>query len=245
MPLIEELKAAHPFWGYRRVWAYLKFGAGLLINQKRVYRLMKENALLVKENEKLKARRSVSTRKPKPDRPNQWWGIDMTKVVTEQGWAYVVVVNDWFTKKLLGTFTGSRSQAGDWLGALDEALCRQFPNGIKESGVEELNLMSDNGSQPTSVKFVQEAAGLGIRQAFTAYSNPKGNADTERLIRTLKEELLWLREWTTVEEVARAVKEFTPQFNAGYLHSALEYKTPNEFEAKWFRENQKTLSAAA
>jgi putative transposase len=65
------------------------------------------------------------------------------------------------------------------------------------------------------------------------------------LVRTIKEELLWLREWTTVEEVARAVKEFAPRFNTEYLHSALEYKTPNEFEAKWFAENQKTLSATA
>ena len=245
LPLIEKLKAEHPFWGYRRVWAYLKFACGLLINEKRVYRLMKENDWLVKENEKLKARRSASTRKPKPERPNQWWGIDMTKVITDEGWAFVVVVNDWFTKKILGTFTGSRSQAADWLEALDQAVCRQFPGGIKESGVEELNLMSDNGSQPTSLRFMQAATQLGIQQAFTAYSNPKGNADTERLIRTLKEELLWLREWITVEEVARAVKEFAPKFNAEYLHSALGYKTPDEFEAKWFRENQKTLSATA
>lgn len=245
LPLIEELKAEHPFWGYRRVWASLKFAHGLAINQKRVYRLMKENALLVKDNEKLKARRSASTSKPKPERPNQWWGIDMTKVITDEGWAYVVVVNDWFTKKLLGTFTGSRSQATDWLAAVNEAVCRQFPGGIKEFRFEELNLMSDNGSQPTSLKFMEATASLGIKQAFTSYCNPKGNADTERLIRTVKEELLWLREWSTVEEVARAVKEFVPRFNAEYLHSALGYKTPNEFEAKWFRENQKTLSATA
>lgn len=245
LPLIGEFKARHPFWGYRRVWAYLKFVHGLVINQKRVYRLMKENALLVKDNEKLKATRSTSTSKPKPDRPNSWWGIDLTKVITNEGWAYVVVVNDWFTKKLLGVFTGSRSQAADWLAALNEAVCRQFPNGIKESRAWQLNLMSDNGSQPTSLKFMQAATKLGIRQAFTAYANPKGNADTERLIRTLKEELLWLREWTTVEEVARAVKEFAPKFNAEYLHSAIGYKTPDEFEKQWFAQNQKTLSATA
>jgi len=169
----------------------------------------------------------------------------MTKVITDEGWAYLVVVNDWFTKKILGTFAGSRSQAIDWLEALDEAVCRQFPAGIKDSLVEQLNLMSDNGSQPTSVKFMREAAELGIRQAFTAYANPKGNADTERLIRTLKEELLWLREWASVEEVARAVKEFAPKFNAEYLHSALGYKTPDEFEKQWFAQNQKTLSATA
>lgn len=245
LPLVRHIKARHPFWGYRRVWAGLKFVHGLAVNKKRIYRLMKENDLLVKDNEKLKAARSASTRKPKPERPNQWWGIDMTKVITSEGWAYVVIVNDWFTKKILGTFVGSRSQAADWLEAVNQAVCRQFPKGIKESRTDELNLMSDNGSQPTSLKFMQAAAELGIRQAFTAYANPKGNANTERLIRTLKEELLWLREWITVEEVARAVKEFAPQFNAEYLHSTLGYKTPDEFEKQWFAQNQKTLSATA
>jgi putative transposase len=105
--------------------------------------------------------------------------------------------------------------------------------------------MSDNGSQPTSLKFMPATASLGIRQAFTADSNPKGNADTQRLIRTIKEELLWLREWATVEEVGQAVKEFAPRFNAEYLHSAIGYKTPNEFEKQWFGQNQKTLSAMA
>jgi transposase InsO family protein len=119
---------------------------------------MKENDLLVKENEKLKARRSASTSKPKPERPNQWWGIDMTKVITEEGWAYVVIVNDWFTKKILGTFTGSRSQAADWLAALDEAVCRQFPGGIKDTMVEELNLMSERRE---SADFFEIYAGSG------------------------------------------------------------------------------------
>lgn len=245
VPLIQELKAAHPFWGYRRVWAYLKFGRGLIINQKRVYRLMKENSLLVKGNEKLQAKRANSTVKPKPDRPNRWWGVDMTKVTTCEGWAYLVVVNDWFTKKILGTFVGDRSRAVEWLAAINEAVNLQFPEGIKEIENLELSLMSDNGTQPTSVGFIREVGSLGIKQAFTAYSNPKGNADTERLIRTVKEELIWLREWSTVAELARAMPEFAASFNENYLHSALGYKTPNEFEKQWFTENQKTLSARA
>jgi len=54
--------------------------------------------------------------------------------------------------------------------------------------------MSDNGSQPTSLSFMKACSNLDIHQAFTSYNNPKGNADTERMMRTLKEELLWLRE---------------------------------------------------
>ena len=129
--------------------------------------------------------------------------------------------------------------------AINGAVCRQFPKGIREAVNLELNLMSDNGSQPSSMKFMREAASLGIRQAFTSYSNPKGNADTERLIRTLKQELVWLQEWSSVEELANAIAAFVEDFNRHYLHSALGYKTPNAFEQQWLRQQPKTLSAAA
>ena len=65
--------------------------------------------------------------------------------------------------------------------------------------------MSDNGSQPTSVAFIKTCATLDIHQAFTSYNNPRGDADTERVIRTLKEECLWLHEWTSPFELAEAV----------------------------------------
>jgi transposase InsO family protein len=220
LPVIRQLKAEHPFWGYRRIWAYLTFVEKLVINKKRVYRLLRENNLLVCGNEKLKAKRTSQTRKPRPVEPNSWWGVDMTKVLTAEGWAYLVVVNDWFTKKILGAFVGSRSRAADWLEAINQAVCRQFPQGIREDENLKLNLMSDNGSQPTSLIFMRECRTLGIRQAFTAYNNPKGNADTERLIRTLKEELCWLREWSSVEELATEMEKFVEYFNEQYRHSA-------------------------
>jgi transposase InsO family protein len=223
----------------------LKFVKDVRINQKRVYRLLKENHLLVEKNLRLRAKREHQPSKPRPAQPNQWWGVDMTKAMTAEGWAYVVVVNDWLTKKILGAFVGSRSRAGDWLEAINRAVCRQFPAGIGEAKNLGLNLMSDNGSHPTSVSFMRDVASLGIGQAFTSYSNPKGNADTERLMRTLKEELVWLREWSWVEELARAVAEFVEEFNQHYLHSALGYKTPNKFEEQWLADNQMTLSAAA
>lgn len=236
---IRLLKADHPFWGYRRIWAYLRYVEGLLVNKKRVYRLSKENDLLVNRDLKLKARRSIWQSKPRPERANQWWGIDMTKVMTKSGWAYIVLVVDWHTKKVVGHFCGEQSKSWHWLAALNKAVNRQFPFGIREAK-EQLNLMSDNGSQPTSRSFMQACAGLSIKQAFTSYSNPKGNADTERMMRTLKEELIWLQEWQSVEELKTVLDEFVESFNEQYLHSSLGYKTPNQFEKE-----QMTLNLAA
>lgn len=74
---------------------------------------------------------------------------------------------------------------------------------------------------------------LDITQAFTSYNNPKGNADTERFFRTMKEELLWLREWASPFELLNAIGEWLPDYNTGYLHSALEYRTPNQVETEY------------
>ena len=86
---LRELKGQHPFWGYRHCWAHLRYVDRQDVNKKRVYRLLKEHNLLATQTKHEVSR--VSTRpKPRPDRPKQWWGIDMTKVLTECGWGYLV-----------------------------------------------------------------------------------------------------------------------------------------------------------
>jgi transposase InsO family protein len=239
---IRQIKADHPFWGYRRTWAHLKYVDGLVINKKRVLRLMQKYELSVKPNIKLKAIRTPTRSKPRPDRPNQWWGIDMTKVMVEGfGWMYIVVVLDWYTKKIVGYYAGMECRGRHWLEALDMALNMQFPDGVRE---KHLHLMSDNGSQPTSIGFMKVCRELDINQAFTSYNNPKGNADTERVFRTMKEELLWLREWTSPFDLTDALRDWIGKYNRSYLHSALAYKSPIKFEEE-YQNSQITLLVAA
>jgi putative transposase len=234
---IERIKADHPFWGYRRVWAHLRYVDGLDVNPKRVYRLMRLHGLTVPPHHQLKATRTTNRPKPRPACPNQWWGIDLTKVMTDTGWVYVVVVLDWHTKQIVGHYAGTRATAHHWLLALDRGLNRQFPDGVRGHG---LHLMSDNGSQPTSLRFLQACSHLGIKQAFTSYNNPKGNADTERMMRTLKEELFWLREWSSGDELVDALNRWVAWYNDNYLHSALGYRTPNQAE-ETYNLSHKTL----
>jgi putative transposase len=93
---LHGLKAAHPFWGYRRIWAYLHVVEQRPVNKNRILRLMREHHLLVTPNVKLQAPRTPTGSKPKPIKPNAWWGIDMTKVLVEGvGWVYSVVGLDW------------------------------------------------------------------------------------------------------------------------------------------------------
>jgi transposase InsO family protein len=226
---IIQLCSAHPFWGYRRITAWLRYRQNLKVNHKKVYGLMRRHNLTVPRKLYL-AKRKPDTRKPVPTCSNQWWGIDMTKFMVEGlGWVYLTVVEDWYTRKILGYHLGTRSKSSDWLLALESAVSCACPEGSREHN---LHLMSDNGSQPTSVSFMKACSLLGLKQAFTAYNNPKGNANTERLIRTIKEELIWVNEFKSLEEVETKLKRWVEDYNHHYPHSALGYRSPEEFEAQ-------------
>jgi transposase InsO family protein len=229
---IRQIKIDHPAWGYRRVWAYLHYRCELPINRKRVRRLMREQHLMVPPDWRLKARRIAKRRKIQPRRPNRVWGIDMTKImVPTWGWMYLTVVLDWHTKKIVGYDLNVQSRTDDWLRAMQRAVNNQFPNGIREQR-RRLWLISDNGSQPTSQRFMKECAALNIKQIFTCYNNPKGNADTERVMRTIKEDLVWPNDFQTPDELTVALDRWVMWYNTDYPHSSLGYATPCEFERR-------------
>jgi putative transposase len=189
---------------------------------------MKENELMASQTLH-RAKRTPQRSKPKAERPRQYWGIDMTKfMIPALGWIYLVIVLDWYTKKVVGWDLSLRSRSGEWKQALEMGIQREFPQGVKERG---LKLISDNGSQPTSVSFMRDIGTLGIEQIFTSYDNPKGNAETERMMRTIKEEFLWLHEFSSLEEAKRAIHHWIEvDYNELYVHSALGYLSPEEFE---------------
>ena len=130
-------------------------------------------------------------------------------------------------KKLVGDYAGLQCPARPWLAVLDMAMNRQFSVGARGQG---LSLMSDNGCHPTAAAFTRACATLEIHQAFTRDNHLKGNADTERIMRALKEECLWLREWTYPFELITALGAWMITYNEPYLHSALGDKTPKPFE---------------
>ena len=240
---LKSLKADHPFWGYRRCWAYLYYRQGIKINKKRIYRLMKENNLLVTKLNKYRAKRKVSRPKPKATCPNQIWGTDMTKIkVGSWGWHYLVVVLDWYTKEMVGYTLSLQSKSKDWQEALNQAVNHCFPEGIKNSLKNTLYLVSDNGCQPTSLSYMKACSDLGIKQIFTSWCNPKGNADTERVIRTLKEDLVWPQDWEHPFHFQIALAKWIDNYNYDFPHQALNYQTPCEYHESYVKNKEKILT---
>ena len=224
--IIKQIKSEHPYWGYRRVRAYLRYRMGIWISYKLAYRLMKENGLLV-DVKRYKATRVAQREKIRAEKVNQVWGTDMTKFYVDTvGWLYLVVVLDWFTKKIVGWNLSLRSKAEQWIDSLNQAVEKELTLGSREYN---LMLISDNGSQPTSIKYENFCNTLGINHITTSYSNPKGNADTERFFRTFKEEIIWTRDYDKYDEAKKSVEDFIEFYNNDYPHSALGYISPEDF----------------
>jgi len=147
------------------------------------------------------------------------------------GWYCLIVVGFRFTKEIVGWKVSFKAKTTDWKEALGRALCEKFPLGAQD---QRISLISDNGSQPTSVSFMRDTALLVINQIFCSFDNPKGNAETERVIRTVKEELLWLSEFTFTEEARYAIRHWIKEdYNRFYVHSALVYRRPKGFRRQW------------
>lgn len=231
LKLIEPIKIDHPLWGYRRIWAYLKYRQKHNVAINRIYRVMKEHQLVVTKQQRLRARRGPMRSKPRSHKPNLFWGVDMTKIkIAPWGWLYLCIVLDWCTKEIVGYSLGIQSKTDDWLNAVEMAVNDRFPNGIRSHlKTQELFLISDNGCQPTSQRFMMNCSLLGIKQIFTTWSNPKGNSDTERVMRTLKEDLVWTYDWDNPFAFSEALDKWIIAYNTDYPQQALNNMTPEQY----------------
>ena len=141
------------------------------------------------------------------------------------------------SRKLLALEASPTSRSSDWIQAMDKAVGMQFPDGIDRSDPYLLipSIAGDNGCQPTSKAFAEYEKALGLEHIFTSHCNPKGDADTERVIRTFKEDLLWINEFKTLDELKEALGKWQHDYNHVFPHSSLEYCTPVEYEERWYK----------
>ncbi len=223
-------------YGYRRIWALLR-RRGWQVERKTVHRIMRELGL---SRPKLWHRPSRPKRveRMQPTAADQAWQIDMTSLqLADLTPLFLVVVTDCFTREVVGWTLDRRCRASEWTSAVRMGL--ESRGGQTRGHLPGLILRSDNGAQPCSKRFVEYLGSVGIQGQYTGYNAPDDNAFVERVIRTIKEEEIWLNSYATWAEAHAAVEAYVRFYNEQRVHSALGYRTPKEFAAE-----MKSLKAA-
>jgi len=161
-------------------------------------------------------------------KPNQYWGGDITYIPTEEGWLYLAVVIDLFTRKVVGHSMNESMPTELVVNALEMGLQRQ-----KIDLVNNLTSHSDRGCQYASKAYRAKLFDYNIEQSMSRKGNCYDNAFVESFFRTLKVELIYNRKIKTREEAKKLIFEFIEVwYNRQRLHSSLDYMTPEEYEIK-------------
>jgi putative transposase len=224
---IREVLRQSPFHGegHRKVWARLRF-AGIFTSKRRVLRLMRDNNLLAPH-------RAGNPHGPKAhdgsittEAPDLMWGTDMTTTVTTgEGLAHVFVAVDHCAAECVGIHAAKSGNRFEALEPVHQGVREHF--GAIGKGVAcGLTLRHDHGSSYMSHDFQQQVGFLGMESSPAFVREPEGNGCAERFIRTLKENLLWVRHFETIEELRKALLEFKGLYNTTWLIERHGYKTP-------------------
>jgi transposase InsO family protein len=225
---IREVLAASPFYGegHRKVWARLRH-AGVRTSKARVLRLMREAQLLAPSRTVPRVE-NPHTGTIIPERPNEVWASDHTATVTvENGQVTVFVAVDHCTTECVGLHAARRATRFEALEPIRQAV-RDYCGGFRADAAAGIRLRHDHGSQYMSDDFQAEIAFLGMESSPAFVRQPEGNGCVERFIRTLKEQLLWVRTFQTVEELGQALAEFRERYNRRWIVERLGYLTPQQ-----------------
>jgi transposase InsO family protein len=230
---IQQIFAEHKRrYGYRRVSAELR-RRGMLVNHKRVSRLMREDNLLTVQpkafvlttdsDHELEVYLNLASRM-KLTGINQLWVADITYIRLHREWVFLAVILDAFSRKVIGWELDRTLAARLPMAALESALAdRKPPPGVVHH--------SDRGVQYASGAYVGLLRKHGMIPSMSRPANPYDNASCESFMKTLKREEIYANEYRDLDHLRANIAEFIDgYYNRVRLHSALGYKPPEEFE---------------
>jgi putative transposase len=223
---IRQLLADSPFHGegYRKLWARLRF-AGIRTSRRRVLRLMRAHGLLAPGRVGRPHGPKAHDGTIRTERVDAMWGTDLTSTLTGEGQASIFVTVDHCSTECLGIHAARRATRFEALEPLRQGLRACF-GGFAESVAGGLKLRHDHGSQFVADDYQRELAFLGIESSPAFVREPEGNGCVERFIRTLKENLLWVRRFATIEELRQALHAFKDTYNRTWIVERHGYQTP-------------------
>jgi transposase InsO family protein len=163
---------------------------------------------------------------------NQIWVVDITYIRILLGFVYLAVILDAFSRKALGYYISKSLDTELALQALRMAIQRRIP----QRGVIH---HSDQGVQYASKDYTDELLKHGFKISMSRKGNPYDNAKAESFMKTLKQEEVYLWDYSTFEDTQKRIPYFIDAvYNQKRLHSSLGYLPPDEFEAKLFKKKQ-------
>jgi putative transposase len=237
--LLVHIKAIHAEskgeYGWPRIWKEL-LARGIRVGKERVRKLMNLHRIKARAKRKYKATTdsnhglpvapNLLDRQFTASAPNQAWTSDITYVATDEGWLYVAVVIDLFSRQVVGWSMKPHMKKDLVIDALRMAWFRRHPN----AG---LIFHSDRGSQYCSHEFQAALKAYGMRSSMSRRGNCWDNAPTESLWGSLKVGRLHGMRFETRRAAMDEVIDWLTFYNHRRLHSTLGYVSPMQFEEKW------------
>lgn len=212
-------------WGVRKVWATLR-REGLKVSRKRVHALMRAHGLvLARDSEPGEPTRGHVV----VPEPNRRIATDLTTVWTRKD-GVVAVVPTIDCGDRTAVIEVTKDQHGPAvLASVEAKLVDAF--GSPDHVSDDVELRTDHGPQYTGADCAALCKRWRLAHTFAPVGRPTGNAVAERFIRTLKEELIWLRDWDSADELRVAIAAWLHHYNHHRPHQALNWQTPSERRA--------------
>lgn len=232
MQRIDELYTAYPFYGSRKIAAVLE-QEGHAVNRKRVQRLMRLMGL-----QSVAPRPNTSRPHPQHKvypyllrnlaaaRPGQVYATDITYIRVGRGFAYLVAVIDWYSRRVLSWRLSNTMDTTFCVAALEEALAAHGPPEI---------FNSDQGSQFTSEDFTQVLKAHQVRISMDGKGRALDNIFVERLWRSVKYEEVYLKQYQSMQEARTGLAAYFRFYNHQRPHQALGNRTPADVHASDIR----------
>lgn len=246
--LLVYIKAAHAAskgeYGWPRIWQELRAN-GVRVGKERVRRLMKQHGIKARGKRKfvvttdskhnLPIAPNLLNRDFQPDAPNCVWTSDITYIQTDEGWLYLAIILDLYSRQVIGWSMQPHMQTSLVSDALRMAWFRRRP-------APGLIFHSDRGTQYCSQAFQQSLAEYEMQSSMSRKGNCWDNAPTESLWGSLKVGRLYGMRFETRRQAMDEVIDWLMYYNHRRLHSTLGYISPMQFEQNWFEAQLKNVA---
>lgn len=234
-------------YGWPRIWREL-LAQGIRVGKRRVQRLMQQHGIRARGKRRFRlvttdSRHNLAIAPNLLHRnftkvaPNQAWAGDITYIPTQEGWLFMAVVIDLFSRRIVGWSMRQEMRSELVMDALRMAWFQRSPH--SKTG---LIFHSDRGSQYASYEFNKLLRECGIAPSMSRKGNCWDNAPSETLFASLKVEQLHGQNFQTIRQAKDETLDWLLWYNRTRMHSSLAYLSPMQFEQQWHRRTEAITS---